>query len=75
MQAKTAIAKILKQEGVEHLTCFPNNAIIEAGAVEGIRPVCARTERVAVNIADGFSRVSSGRKIGVCAVQYGPGSE
>ena len=51
MQAKTAIAKILKLEGVDHLACFPNNAIIEAGAVEGIRPICARTERVAVNIA------------------------
>jgi acetolactate synthase-1/2/3 large subunit len=75
MQAKTAIAKILKMEGVEHLTCFPNNAVIEAAAVEGIRPVCARTERVAVNIADGLSRVSGGRRIGVCAVQYGPGSE
>lgn len=75
MQAKTAIAKILKAEGVEHLTCFPNNAVIEAAAVEGIRPVCARTERVAVNIADGLSRVSSGRKVGVCCVQYGPGSE
>ena len=75
MQAKTAIAKILKLEGVEHITCFPNNAVIEAGAVEGIRPVCARTERVAVNIADGLSRVSGGRRIGVAAVQYGPGTE
>jgi acetolactate synthase I/II/III large subunit len=75
MQAKTVIAKILAREGVEHLTCFPNNAIIEAAAVEGIRPICARTERVAVNIADGVSRVSSGRRIGVCAVQYGPGAE
>jgi acetolactate synthase-1/2/3 large subunit len=75
MQGRTAIAKILKLEGVESLACFPNNAVIEAGAVEFIRPICARTERVAVNIADGFSRVSSGRRIGVCAMQYGPGSE
>ncbi|MBI4589534.1 MAG: thiamine pyrophosphate-requiring protein [Candidatus Rokubacteria bacterium] len=75
MDAKTAVAKILKAEGVEHLLCFPNNALIEAAAVEGIRPICARTERVAVNIADGMSRVSSGRRIGVCAVQYGPGAE
>jgi len=75
MQGKTAIARILKAEGVEHLTCFPNNAIIEASAIEGIRPVTARTERVAVNIADGLARVTNGRRIGVCAVQYGPGSE
>ncbi|MBI2544732.1 MAG: thiamine pyrophosphate-binding protein, partial [Candidatus Rokubacteria bacterium] len=75
MDAKTAVAKILKVEGVEHLLCFPNNALIEAAAVEGIRPICARTERVAVNIADGLSRVSSGRRVGVVAVQYGPGAE
>ncbi len=75
MDAKTAVAKILKAEGVEHLLCFPNNALIEAAAIEGIRPICARTERVAVNIADGLSRVSSGRRIGVVAVQYGPGAE
>src|SRR5438093_760775 len=75
MQGTNAIAKVLKSEGVEYLTCFPNNAIIEGAASEGIRPICARTERVAVNIADGLSRASSGRRIGVCAVQYGPGCE
>ncbi len=75
MDGKTAVAKILKAEGVEHLLCFPNNALIEAAAVEGIRPICARTERVAVNIADGLSRVSSGRRVGTVAVQYGPGAE
>lgn len=75
MQGKTAIANILKLEGVEHLVCFPNNAIIDAAAEAGIRPICARTERVAVNIADGLSRVASGRRTGVCAVQYGPGAE
>lgn len=75
MLARAAVARILKAEGVETLTCFPNNAVIEAAAVEGIRPVCARTERVAVNIADGLARVSSGRRVGVCAVQYGPGAE
>ncbi len=75
MQVKTAIARILRREGVETLTCFPNNAVIEAAAVEGIRPICARTERVAVNIADGLARVSGGRRTGVCAVQYGPGAE
>lgn len=75
MQGKDVIARVLKAEGVQSLTCFPNNAIIEGVAAEGIRPICARTERVAVNIADGLSRVSSGRRIGVCAVQYGPGCE
>jgi acetolactate synthase-1/2/3 large subunit len=75
MQGKDAIAKILKAEGVEYLTCFPNNPIIEGVAAVGIRPICARTERVAVHIADGLSRTTAGRRLGVCAVQYGPGTE
>jgi acetolactate synthase-1/2/3 large subunit len=75
MQGKDVVAKVLKAEGVEHLMCFPNNAIIEGAAAESIRVICARTERVAVNIADGLARVSAGRRVGVCAVQYGPGTE
>ena len=75
MLGKAAVASILKAEGVEHLVCFPANPLIDAAAAIGIRPIVARTERVAVNIADGQSRVSSGRQLGVCAVQHGPGSE
>jgi acetolactate synthase-1/2/3 large subunit len=75
MHVVNLIGKILKAEGVDHLICFPNNPIIEGAAAEGIRVICARTERVAVNIADGTSRVSAGRQLGVCAVQYGPGTE
>ncbi len=75
MLGKTAIANILKIEGVEYLICYPANALIDAAAAAGIRPILARTERVMVNIADGLSRVASGRRIGVCAMQHGPGSE
>jgi thiamine pyrophosphate-dependent acetolactate synthase large subunit-like protein len=75
MDGKKAIARILKAEGVEFVTCFPYNPIIDAVAAEGIRPVKPRTERVAVGIADGFTRASFGRRNGVCLVQAGPGSE
>ncbi|MBI3990097.1 MAG: thiamine pyrophosphate-requiring protein [candidate division NC10 bacterium] len=75
MKGKTAIVNILKMEGVEYLTCFPSNALIDAAATLNIRPIVARTERVAVNIADGYSRISNGRRIGVSAVQHGPGIE
>ena len=51
MKGKTAIAKILKQEGVEFVTGFPYNPLFDAIAGEGIRPIKTRTERVAVNIA------------------------
>lgn len=75
MLGKTAIANILKLEGVEYIICYPSNALIDAAAAASIRPILARTERVMVNIADGVSRVSGGRRTGVAVMQYGPGSE
>ena len=52
------IAQILKQEGVEIITCYPNNPLIEAAAIEGIRPVAFRHERGAIMAADGISRTT-----------------
>lgn len=75
MLVSTAIVKILQKEGVEILTCFPGNPIIEEAAKAGIRVVLARNERVASNIADAYSRVSCGLKTGVVATQAGPGTE
>lgn len=75
IKGSEAIARILQAEGVEYLTCFPYNEIIDPAAALGVRPIMARTERVAVNIADGYSRAANGRRLGVCAIQYGPGAE
>lgn len=75
MDAKNAIAKILKKEGVEFVTGFPRNVLHEALAEEGIRFIKFRTERVAINVAEGFSRANFGKRIGVSVVQYGPGIE
>jgi len=75
MRVVDAIAEILKREGVEYLICFPTAPMIEAAASAGIRPIICRQERVGVGIADGFSRVSNGRRIGVFAMQAGPGAE
>ena len=75
MRGVDVIANILKAEGVEHISCFPHSEIIDAVASVGIRPILARTERTAVHIAEGYSRMTAGRKIGVATVQYGPGSE
>lgn len=75
MDGRKAIAKILKTEGIEFVSCFPYNPILDAVAAEGIRPIMPRTERVAVGIADGFTRASFGGRNGVCLVQVGPGSE
>jgi thiamine pyrophosphate-dependent acetolactate synthase large subunit-like protein len=75
MNAAAAIASILKAEGTEYLFCFPVNALIDECARGGIRPVVARTERALVNMADGYSRAANARRIGVAAVQHGPGAE
>src|SRR3954447_23356290 len=75
MKASAAIAGILKAEGTEYLFCFPVNALIDECARIGIRPIVARTERTLVNMADAYSRISNGRRIGVAAVQHGPGAE
>src|SRR5215510_13404474 len=75
MKVNAAIAKVLKREGVEYLFCYPSNALIEACAVEGIRPILARTERTVLAMADGYTRMHNGKKIGVCCFQRASGSE
>ena len=49
--------------------------MIEAAASAGIRPIVCRQERVGVGIADGFTRVTNGKRIGVFSMQAGPGAE
>ncbi len=75
MRGSNAITEILKIEGVEQVFCFPYTPIIEALAETGIRPIVARQERVAENMADGFSRVTNGERIGVITVQQSAGAE
>jgi acetolactate synthase I/II/III large subunit len=75
MQGSQAIAEILKREGVEQVFCFPFTPILDALAEAGIRPIVARQERVAENMADGFSRATFGKRIGVVTVQQNAGAE
>jgi acetolactate synthase-1/2/3 large subunit len=75
MKVVDAICEILKREGTEFLSCYPTNVLIEAAARAGLRPLVCRQERVGVGIADGFTRVTNGRRIGVFTMQAGPGAE
>ena len=75
MKAIEALAELLKREGTEFLSCYPYTPLIEVAAAAGIRPIVCRQERVGAGIADGFSRVSNGKRIGVFAMQQGPGAE
>src|SRR5438477_12957014 len=69
------IAELLQREGAEHVVGFPENRLIDAAARIGMRPIITRTERVAVNIADGFARATNGERLLPCVTQYGPGAE
>ncbi len=75
MKIVDAIAEILKREGVSFLSAYPTTPVIDATAAAGIRSVLCRQERVGVGIADGFTRITNGRRTGVFAMQYGPGAE
>jgi acetolactate synthase-1/2/3 large subunit len=75
MNVADAIAHILKAEGVEHLICYPRQLLIDACTKVGIRPILCRQERVGLGIADGLSRSTNGKRIGVFAMQGGPGIE
>lgn len=75
MNGDQAIAKILKSEGVEWLSCFPAQSLIDECSKVGIRPILCRQERAGVNMADGYSRVHNGKKIGAFTMQHGPGAE
>ena len=75
MNSVEYVASILKQEGVEWMSCYPSNPLIEAVAKEGIRPVAFRHERGAVMAADGYSRLSDRKRFGVVAVQSQAGAE
>jgi acetolactate synthase-1/2/3 large subunit len=75
MNGAAAVAEILKREGVEFLIGYPVNPIIETAAVADIRTIIVRQERTGLHMADAVSRVTSGRTIGVFAMQHGPGTE
>jgi acetolactate synthase-1/2/3 large subunit len=75
MLGADVVAEILKREGIEWMSVFPAQELIDAVAKAGIRPVLCRQERVGMAIADGFSRTTNGKRLGVFAMQRGPGSE
>lgn len=75
MKGSEIVAEILKIEGTECLFGFPLSEVFDPAAALGIRPIVARTERVAVNMADGYCRMTGGQKPAVVTVQYGAGSE
>jgi acetolactate synthase-1/2/3 large subunit len=75
MNAAAVVAEILKREGVQFLIGYPVNPVIEAAAEADIRTIIVRQERTGLHMADAVSRITSGERIGVFAMQHGPGTE
>ena len=68
IKAANGVARILKAEGVPWVSCYPTNHVNNALGEEGVRILMMGEERFAVAIADAFSRVTCGKRIGVCTV-------
>lgn len=75
MKVSAAIADILQREGVDVIFGYPRNAVLETAAAIGIRPIIVRQERIGVHMADALSRLTRGKRMGVFAMQHGPGTE
>jgi acetolactate synthase-1/2/3 large subunit len=72
ISASTGIARILEAEGAPFVTLFPSCKINNAVGDEGKIPlILMRDERFAVGVADAFSRLSDGKRFGVCTLQGG----
>jgi len=71
VNAANGLVRILKKEGVEWVSTFPTHVFGNACGEEGVKNLMMRDERYAVAVADGYSRVSDGKAIGVCSVMGG----
>jgi thiamine pyrophosphate-dependent acetolactate synthase large subunit-like protein len=67
----TGIARILKQEGVDWVSTFPVCRVNNALGREGVPMLMMRDDRYAVAVADAFSRITAGTRVGVCTFQGG----
>jgi acetolactate synthase-1/2/3 large subunit len=75
MKVANAVAQILKREGIEYLIGYPVNPLIETAAEVDIRTIMVRQERIGLHMCDAIAKVTSGDKVGVFAMQHGPGTE
>lgn len=75
MKGSAVVAQILKREGTQFIIGYPVNNVLEAAAEADIRTIIVRQERTGLHMADAVSRVTSGERIGVFAMQHGPGTE
>ena len=76
MKLGTAIAEIMKREGIEILCGYPVNHLIEHAANADIRPVMVRQERIGhPHGGRDLAGHLGAARIGAFCMQHGPGAE
>ena len=68
IKAANGVARILKAEGISWVGCFPTNHVNNALGEEKVPIYMMGEERFAVALADAYSRVTCGKRIGACTV-------
>ncbi|MCC7370475.1 MAG: hypothetical protein IT306_18775 [Chloroflexi bacterium] len=68
VKAANGLVRCLKAEGVPWVACYPTNHVNNALGEEGVPIVMMGEERFAVAVADAYSRVTQGKRIGVCTI-------
>jgi acetolactate synthase I/II/III large subunit len=66
IKAANGVARILKAEGIQWISCYPTSHINNAAGEEGLPIYMMGEERFGVAVADAFSRVTCGKRIGAC---------
>lgn len=68
IKAANGVARILKAEGIQWVSCYPTNHVNNALGEEEVPLLMMGEERFAVAVADAYSRVTCGQRIGACTV-------
>ncbi|MGZ8268136.1 MAG: thiamine pyrophosphate-dependent enzyme, partial [Burkholderiales bacterium] len=68
IKAANGVARILKAERVSWVSCYPTNHVNNALGEEKVPIYMMGEERFAVALADAYSRVTCGKRIGACTV-------
>jgi acetolactate synthase-1/2/3 large subunit len=71
IKAADGVARMLKAEGVSWVSTFPTCGVNNAIGDAGLRLLMMRDEHYAVALADALSRVTGGKRIGVCTTMGG----
>ena len=71
IKAANGVARILKAEGIDWISCYPTSHINNALGEEGVPIYMMGEERFGVAVADAFSRVTCGTRIGACTAMAG----